>query len=245
MSVPRVTTGIPKLDEALGGGFPEGNIVLVAGQAGAGKSLFGMQFLFKNALKKIPGAYFTFEEPPEDLKIEGGEIGLDFGKTENLDFVKLTPFDYNDVISKLTKELDKRKIKVAVLDNITTLASFSESYTSTVTKELDLKDEEKITGKAAIKAMLYDLAAVFKQRGVTVLWLSELPNKVVYYSRDTESEFIADGIILMTRLTAVKNFMRTLSVEKMRKTKHALNRFPIEITPNGLVLKPVDDAVSR
>ncbi len=41
----RVPTGVPGLDQQIKGGFPSGSLVLVAGQPGTGKSIFGAQFL--------------------------------------------------------------------------------------------------------------------------------------------------------------------------------------------------------
>ena len=42
---PRVSTGIQGLDEVLGGGLPRGNMYLVEGESGAGKTTLGLQFL--------------------------------------------------------------------------------------------------------------------------------------------------------------------------------------------------------
>ena len=45
----RVPTGIAGLDEMLGGGFPEGHVILVTGLPGTGKTCFGLQFLLAGA----------------------------------------------------------------------------------------------------------------------------------------------------------------------------------------------------
>ena len=41
----RVPTGISGLDEMLGGGLPQGRVMLVIGEPGAGKTLLASQFL--------------------------------------------------------------------------------------------------------------------------------------------------------------------------------------------------------
>ena len=41
----RVSTGIQGLDEILGGGLPQGQLYLVEGESGAGKTTLGLQFL--------------------------------------------------------------------------------------------------------------------------------------------------------------------------------------------------------
>jgi len=57
-------TGIPGLDEMIGGGLPVPSLILVAGDAGAGKTTFCTQFLCKGADLGEPGLYFlTFGGP--------------------------------------------------------------------------------------------------------------------------------------------------------------------------------------
>jgi circadian clock protein KaiC len=45
----RLTTGIPGLDEITGGGLPAGRNTLVSGMAGAGKTVFAVQFLARGS----------------------------------------------------------------------------------------------------------------------------------------------------------------------------------------------------
>jgi len=245
MAVNRVTTGIDSLDELLQGGLPENSITLVSGPAGAGKSLLAMQYLYKNALKKKKGAYFSFEENTDDLQIEAAQIGVDFKKTpESVEFFKMSPFDYDQITTDLKKTLSKKKIKTAVIDSISTLASFSNHYDTSLPdvlndekQEIQLQPQMRLEGDAAVKAMLFDLVKIFKESGVTVWWLSELPQQSNYYSRDTESEFLADGVILLENNAIGQKVNRLLSVKKMRKTKHITTPNTMEITENGITLK--------
>ena len=47
--VERVKTGIPGLDDLIGGGFPKESTILLSGVAGAGKTIFCLQFIFNGA----------------------------------------------------------------------------------------------------------------------------------------------------------------------------------------------------
>src|SRR6202167_2323200 len=59
----KVPTGIPGLDQITAGGLPRGRVTLVAGSAGAGKTLLGMNFLVAGARQYgEPGVLLTFEE---------------------------------------------------------------------------------------------------------------------------------------------------------------------------------------
>ena len=74
----RVPTGIHGLDEIIEGGFIEGSVILVSGGPGAGKSIFGLQFIYRGAVDGEPGIYITFEEDEESLKLIAKRLGKDF-----------------------------------------------------------------------------------------------------------------------------------------------------------------------
>ena len=52
-------TGVPGLNDVLGGGLPALSFNLVAGGPGSGKTTLTMQLLFANATAERPGLYFT------------------------------------------------------------------------------------------------------------------------------------------------------------------------------------------
>src|ERR1700675_886105 len=52
-------TGVPGLNDVLGGGLPELSFNLIAGSPGSGKTTLTMQLLFANATKERPALYFT------------------------------------------------------------------------------------------------------------------------------------------------------------------------------------------
>ena len=55
-------TGISGFDEITRGGVPKGRPTLVCGSAGAGKTLFAMEFLVRGAVQfNEPGVFISFE----------------------------------------------------------------------------------------------------------------------------------------------------------------------------------------
>src|SRR4029077_4361050 len=72
----RLGSGIPGLDELVGGGFLKRSSTLVSGSAGVGKSTFGVQFLLEGATKGEAGLYVTLEEGPEQLLTSAEALGL-------------------------------------------------------------------------------------------------------------------------------------------------------------------------
>jgi len=64
-TINRLATGVPGLDEVLGGGLPEFSFNLIAGQPGSGKTTLAHQIMFALATPERPAIYFTvLGEPP-------------------------------------------------------------------------------------------------------------------------------------------------------------------------------------
>jgi len=55
----RLRTGVPGLDEVLGGGLPEFSFNLIAGPPGSGKTTLAHQIMFQLATSERPALYFT------------------------------------------------------------------------------------------------------------------------------------------------------------------------------------------
>jgi circadian clock protein KaiC len=64
---PRMSTGIPGLDEVLGGGLPQGNMYLVEGESGAGKTTLGLQFLLEGKRRGERTLWITLSETATQL----------------------------------------------------------------------------------------------------------------------------------------------------------------------------------
>jgi len=65
VAIQRLATGVPGLDEVLGGGLPEFSFNLIAGQPGCGKTTLAHQIMFALATPERPAIYFTvLGEPP-------------------------------------------------------------------------------------------------------------------------------------------------------------------------------------
>jgi circadian clock protein KaiC len=74
----RAPTGITGLDQIIGGGPPQGRVTLVAGSAGAGKTLLGLQFLVAGAREHgEPGVLVTFEESAAKVADNVRSLGFD------------------------------------------------------------------------------------------------------------------------------------------------------------------------
>nr|QNO45549.1 circadian clock protein kinase KaiC [Methanosarcinales archaeon ANME-2c ERB4]QNO47795.1 circadian clock protein kinase KaiC [Methanosarcinales archaeon ANME-2c ERB4] len=72
----RVPTGIAELDSKLSGGYPKGKTVLITGASGAGKIIFGLQFIHRSCADGLKCVHIATEESPEDLLVQAEMLGL-------------------------------------------------------------------------------------------------------------------------------------------------------------------------
>lgn len=64
----KAPTYIPGLDDILKGGLPMGRTTLVMGDSGSGKTVLGLEVLYRGALAREPGVFVGFEESREQIR---------------------------------------------------------------------------------------------------------------------------------------------------------------------------------
>ena len=80
--LPKVAAGIAGLDDVLYGGFPAGRTTLISGGPGTGKTVCGMEFLYRSAVNGEPGIFVTFEERAEAVRRNTLTLGWDLASLE-------------------------------------------------------------------------------------------------------------------------------------------------------------------
>lgn len=74
----RIGTGIPGLDEIIGGGIVARSTTLFLGSSGAGKTIMGLQFLAEGARNGENVLHLGFYEPPSSVIAKADRLDLDF-----------------------------------------------------------------------------------------------------------------------------------------------------------------------
>jgi DNA repair protein RadA/Sms len=115
---PRLATGIGEFDRVLGGGLVAGQVVLIGGDPGVGKSTLLLQALAQMSVSH-KAVYVSGEESAEQVALRATRLQLDSGKLELLAEIQL---------ERILGTLEKAKPEIAVIDSIQTL--YSEQLTS-------------------------------------------------------------------------------------------------------------------
>lgn len=66
-----IPTGLAPFDAIIGGGLPNGSVIVLIGEPGSGHRLFAQQILYYKAkYEDVKVSYLTIEDPPEDVAYE-------------------------------------------------------------------------------------------------------------------------------------------------------------------------------
>ena len=93
MAVPeshRVKTGISGLDAVLAGGIPRGNVILIEGAIGTGKTTMGTEFVYRGIQEfGETGVIVVFEVSPDKLARDAAGLGWDLPALERSQKLKI------------------------------------------------------------------------------------------------------------------------------------------------------------
>ena len=133
-ALPKARSGIRGLDEITGGGLPRGRPTLVCGSAGAGKTLFSVEFLVRGIEMGEPGVFMAFEETAEELAQNVASLGfdlerlsaqkkllVDFVRVERAEIEETGEYDLEGLFVRLGHAIDTVGAKRVVLDTIESL----------------------------------------------------------------------------------------------------------------------------
>ncbi len=222
----RINTGIPGLDEMLGGGVPENNIVTVIGGFGNGKTTFALQYLCTGLKQGEQCVYISLEESESAIldtaRLYGWELAP-FIEQRKLALLHLNAGDVKTSVIRIESELPSQLkafgTKRLVIDSITLFEMLFD----------DVSDRRN---------RLFDLSRIIKGTGITAMLTSEASHENPYQSRFGLVEYIADGVISLRyiRPKDMKEVTLAIEVTKMRRTRHSRAIKPYSITDKGIVV---------
>jgi circadian clock protein KaiC len=233
----RVSTGIEGLDELLQGGYPKGSVTLVAGTPGTGKTIVCFQYLNNGVTNKEKCLFLTSDERIANLMNQAKKLGFDFDtavKTGQLKFLYLD-LEKHTVHKEMEDEIRMGDYSRVVLDSLTPLSEMPIWVVSRGSELIPAEDTVNtplpIDSVQATRMHVRRLLRILEEDACTALVTSEITEGSRNLSRDSVSEFLVDGILVLDLDPSMDR--RKLTVRKMRGTKHTLKPRDIEITSKG------------
>lgn len=220
-----VSTGVDGLDTILNGGITKHSTVLVSGNPGTGKSIFGIQYLHAGATEHDErGVYVSFEENAADIEEAAASVGFD----EFSDLVEagdivihdkremLREEDFSEAVDKLLETVVDGSFDRLVLDSLSMFQLFFEDEREQRTSLLKFSDILKSNGLTSI--LINEQGAVFPDTEVGL------------------ENFLTDGNIYFIQTPTDSGVNRYVWVAKMRKQAIDTDIFPMEIGEGGITV---------
>lgn len=229
----RVRTKMEGLDEVLGGGIPEGHVILVSGAPGTMKTSLTYHILHENALDGTRGLYVSLEQGRASLVDHTEGLGYRLEDTGG----NLSILDLSMLRKKMAGPTEQPWMDLFKL------------YTQGIRKSFDYRllvldslDALEILAKfRAPRQDLFSLIGWLRDLKCTTFLLGELPTDTANgtgtrrpaYAKHKE-DYLADGILHL-RLARQGEFgmQRQLRVVKMRGTRHETGYHAL-VYDNGL-----------
>jgi len=227
----RVQTGVPGLDDVLGGGLPGGRLYLLHGTPGVGKTTLALQFLLEGVKKREQVLYITLSETREEILQVASSHGwtLDGVALYELSSVEQTlrleepnhlyatsDVELEETMRVLLSEVDRVRPRRVVFDSLSEIRLLAQTAMRFRRQVLSLK--QFFTGRGATVLLLDDMTA--EQDG---LLLQSLAHGVLFLNQ-TASPYGADR--------------RTLRVVKLRGTSYRTGRHDVVIRTGGIRVFP-------
>ncbi len=225
---------ISGFDEILYGGLPEERTTLSEGSPGTGKSILGLEFLYRGALAGQPGIFVAFEERATAVRRNALTLGWDLDALEKagkmaiiearLDPEIIVSGDFNlkallAIIDGISKKTGARRIVFDALDVLIRLYD----------------------NPARERAEIYSLHEWLMDNEMTTILTVKATEGNTISTRYEFLEFVADCVIRLIQRPGEWVSTRELQVIKYRGSDFGRNGYPFVIQPGGISVIPISE----
>ena len=224
-STRRLKSGVAGLDEMMGGGIPSGDVMLITGPAGTGKTTFATQFVAQGLADGESCVVAVFEEYPDAYLARAKTGTVNFGemvKAGRLAITYLRPLDLSvdEMLRAIKSEVASVGATRVVIDSLSGFeVALAPSY------RIDFRES------------LYRLIGALTSTGVTVVMTAEVIDVFPDFRFTTERvSFITDDIIVQRFVEIDGHLQKVLAVVKMRGSDHATDFRTYHLTSEGAVI---------
>jgi circadian clock protein KaiC len=226
----RVSTGLPALDEMLGGkGFYRASTVLISGTAGTGKTTLAAHFVDAACARGEKCLYFLFEESPQQLVRNMKSAGVDVQRWVDKGLLRFHADRPNrhgleTHLLEMHHAVEMFDPDVVIMDPITNLLA--------------------VGTQTDVRAMLTRVIDYLKTRGVTALFTSLATSAQALETTEAMISSLMDTWILVANAEEDRKRHRWLYILKSRGMPHSNDVRPFVIGEKGIRLLPALDKSS-
>jgi circadian clock protein KaiC len=227
VAIRQLPTGVPGLDQILGGGLPEFSFNVIAGAPGAGKTTLAQQIMFSLAGPGRPALYFTVvgEPPLKMLRYQQQFSFFDVARVnESVRYVNLSQEmvtgSLEKLLARIVQEVETTSPGVVIVDSFRTVAQAAERAQN---------------GDLDFQHFVQQLAVRLTSWEATTFLVGE------YQASETEQNpvfTVADGLLWLVQSLDRNSIVRKMQVMKMRGQAPIPGLHTFRITGDGVQVFP-------
>jgi circadian clock protein KaiC len=226
VTINKLPTGIPGLDEIMGGGLPEYSFNIIAGSPGCGKTTLAHQFVFANATPEHPALYFTVLGEPA-LKMLRYQQQYEFFDVVKLNgairFINLSEVilgqDLEAVLGVINKEVEATSPGIVVVDSFRTVVRKAQGAATEV----------------ELQSFVQRLALHLTSWQATTFLIGEYAEAEM---RDNPVFTVADGLFWLYQSVERNSIVRKFQIMKLRGQYSVPGLHTFRITDAGIQMFP-------
>jgi circadian clock protein KaiC len=225
--IQKLPSGVPGLDEILGGGLPEFSFNIIAGAPGGGKTTLAHQIVFANATPQRPALFFTVLGEPA-LKMLRYQQQFEFFDQAKLNsvvrFINLSQVvlekDLDAVLAEIVREVEAVDPGIVVVDSFRTVVRKAQS-----TPSADVE----------LQGFIQRLALHLTSWQATTFLIGEYVEAEI---RDNPVFTVADGLIWLYQQVERNSIVRKMQIMKLRGQASVPGLHTFRISRAGLQAFP-------
>lgn len=216
----RIASGIPKLDELMGGGIHHGEATAIVGPSGTGKTGVSLHFVVQGLNEGERCLYVSFQESPSQLVEKAASFGWDLATPLESGLLTIhhvpgEELDLDKVAAAMRAELADGDVRRVAVDSLGELVFAA--------RELD-----------RLPAFARALTGFIGAGGASALITSDTPTTSTIVDPLAGLSFLFHNIVLLRYIEIESETRRSLSIFKMRGSDHAKGVWQCEVGENGL-----------
>jgi len=226
VTIHRLSTGVPGLDEILGGGLPEFSFNLITGPPGSGKTTLTHQIMFALATRKKPAIFFTVlgEPPLKMLRYQQQFSFFDVDKlNDSIRFVNLSDDfatgNLDQVLTRITQEVEASSPALVFVDSFRSIIQEAQHHTD---------------GTISLQMFIQQLGILLSGWQATTFLIGEF----LAGSGSHPILTVADGLLSLEQSVQRNSMVRKMQVMKMRGQSIHPGLHTFRITGNGIEVFP-------
>jgi len=226
----QVPSGIPGLDDLMGGGPREGDANLVTGPSGVGKTIFGLRWLVQGMEQGEGSLYVTFQDTGAQLASVASGFGWDLSAYRDagqlvISYVPMGDLDLDILATSVRSAVAPHSVRRIVIDSLSELAFAARE-------------------QARFPAYMRSLVGLVRAAGSSLLITSETSGHGVPGHSLEELLFLFDNVIDLRYIEEESGIGRVAHVSKMRSRAHSMTLNRVTITDRGLEIGNALDGVT-